>query len=61
MNPYIHRSHGKFLEKLIKKYKLGHIRQVAIWIPVTVTHWRSESSNVSLVVLDKLIFVKIKS
>ena len=33
MNPYIHRSHGKFLEKWIKKYKLGHIRQVAIRIP----------------------------
>ena len=40
---------------------IGRIRQVAIWISVTVTSWRSESSNVSLVVLDKLIFVKKKS
>ena len=38
-----------------------NLRQVAIWISVTVTSWRSESSNVSLVILDKLIFVKKKS
>ena len=32
------------------------IRQVAIWISVAPTSWKSESSNVSLVVLDKLLF-----
>ena len=30
-------------------------------ITQAVTSWRSESSNVSLVILDKLIFVKKKS
>ena len=39
---------------------LSHSRQVAIWISVTLTSLGSESSNVSLVVLDKLIFVKKK-
>ena len=32
------------------------IRHVAIWISVAPTSWKSESSNVSLVVLDKLLF-----
>ena len=49
-------SYSNFLEKWIKKYKLGHIRQVAICISVAPTSWKSESSNVSLVVLDKLLF-----
>ena len=44
------------LKKGIKQYILGHISQVAIWIPVTLTSWRSESSNMSLVILDKLLF-----
>ena len=49
------------MEKWIKQYKLGHIGRKAIWLSVTVTSWRSESSNISLVVLDKLKFVKKKS
>ena len=32
------------------------IRQVAIWILVALTFRKSESSNISLVVLDKLAF-----
>ena len=28
----------------------------AIWISMAVMSWRSESSNISLVVLDKLLF-----
>ena len=28
----------------------------AIWVSMAVTSWRSESSNISLVVLDKLLF-----
>ena len=38
------------------KYRLGHIRQVSIWISPVRTSWKSESSNISLVVFDKLIF-----
>ena len=49
------------MRKLIKQYDLVRIRQIAIWISVTETSCRSESSNVSLVVSDKLIFVKKKS
>ena len=30
------------------------IRQVAIWILVALTSWKSESSNIGLVVFDKL-------
>ena len=43
------------LEKGIKQYKVGRIRQVATYISVTLTSWRSESSNVSLVMLDQLM------
>ena len=32
------------------------IRQVAIWISVALTSWKSESSNISSVVLEKLLF-----
>ena len=46
------------MEKWIKQYRLGHIRQVAIWVSHIITSWRSDSSNISLVVyvLDKLLF-----
>ena len=47
------------LEKWIKQYRLGRIRKVAISISVAPTSWWSESSNVSLVVLDKLLFSHI--
>ena len=30
--------------------------RVAIWISMAKTSWRSESSNISLVILDKLLF-----
>ena len=33
---------------------------VAIWISMAVTSWRSESSNISLVVLNKLLFAPSK-
>ena len=33
------------------------IRQVAIWILVALTSWKSESSNIGLVVLEKLQFL----
>ena len=36
----------------MKQCKLGCIRQVTIWISVTVNSWRSESSNVGLVTID---------
>ena len=49
------------LEMWIKDYKLCHIRQVTNWISVAVNSWRSESSNISLVILYKLTFVKKKS
>ena len=39
--------------------ELGHIRKVAILISVAPTSRWSESSNVSLVVLDKLLFSHI--
>ena len=45
----------------MKQYKLGHIRHVAIWISPSVNSWRSESSNISLVVLNKLLFAPSKS
>ena len=47
---------GNLLEKGIKQYKLGHVIHVAIWILTSVNSWRSESSNISLVVLNKLLF-----
>ena len=50
------RKHSILLEKWIKQYKLGRIRQVAILNSPIVTSWRTESSNISLVVLDKLLF-----
>ena len=48
------------MEKEIKQYKLGHIRHVAIRISPSVNSWRSESSNISLVVLNKLLFAPSK-
>ena len=51
---------GNLLEKEIKQYKLGHIRHVAIRISPSVNSWRSESSNISLVVLNKLLFAPSK-
>ena len=50
------RKHSILLEKWIKQYKLGRIRQVAILNSPVVTSWRTESSNISLVVLDKLLY-----
>ena len=47
---------GKFLENWIKQYRLGHIRQVAIWVFPIITSWGTDSSNISLVVLDKLLY-----
>ena len=46
----VHSPCGNLLEKLIKQYKLGHIRQVAICISSPLNSWQSESSNKSLVV-----------
>ena len=46
------------MEKSFKQYKLGRIRHIAIWISVTVISWRSELSNLSLVLLHRLKFVK---
>ena len=43
------------LKKWIKKLRHGRIRQVAIPISCR-TSWRNESSNVSLVTLDKLLY-----
>ena len=48
------------LEKWLKQYKLGHIRQVAIPFSA-VNSRRSQSSNVSLVVLDKLLFSTLET
>ena len=50
------RKHSILLEKWIKQYKLGRIRQVAILNSPIVTSWRTESSNISLVILDKLLY-----
>ena len=36
---------GNLLEKCIKKYRLGCIRQVAIWIYLVVNSLRSEASD----------------
>ena len=49
-------SSRNLLEKWIKQYKLGCIRQITIWILVTLTSWKSESSNRSLFILDKFLF-----
>ena len=43
------------LKKWIKKLRHGRIRQVAIPISCR-TSWRNESSNVRLVILDKLLY-----
>ena len=48
--------HYNLLEKKIKKYRLGCIRQVAIWIFLVITSWKSDSSMISSVALDKSIF-----
>ena len=61
LNCYYNFSYSKYLEKWIKQYKLGRIRQVVIWISVSLTSWKSESSNVSLVVLDKVLLVTLSS
>ena len=52
----LRRRHSILLELCIKQYKLGRIRQVAILNSPVATSWRTESSNISLVVLDKLLF-----
>ena len=44
------------LEKSFKQYKLGSNRQGDIWISVAVTSWRRESSNISFIILDKLLY-----
>ena len=54
------RQDKHLLKRCIRQCGLGRIGQVAIWISVTVTSWRGESSNVSLVILDKLLFVLSK-
>ena len=38
----------------LRKCRLGRIKQVAILVSPIVNSWRSESSNLTLVVLDKL-------
>ena len=43
---YIH-TYVNLLEKWFKKYRLGRISQVAIWISQIISSWRSESSNIS--------------
>ena len=50
------RKHSILLEKWIKQYKLGRIGQATILNSPVVTSWRTESSNISLVVLDKLLY-----
>ena len=50
---------SNLLEKWFEEYKFGRIRKVAIWIYYAGKSWRSESSNVSSVVLDKLLFTHI--
>ena len=62
-NPFIGVFHyGGMLKKQVlnpQKGVSGHHSYklpLAIWISPVVTSWRSESSNRSLVVLDKLIF-----
>ena len=51
----------------IKEFDVGFGSQTAVLNfrlgsrTIAVTSWRSESSNVSLVILEKLIFVKKKS
>ena len=37
----------KFTNKLFMKYRLGHIKQYAMWISRILTSWRTESSNIS--------------
>jgi len=51
---YLDYSHRNLWEKWIKQYKLDLIRQVAVWISVVLTSWRSESSNISSVILHKV-------
>ena len=45
-------------QKSSSQYFIGSIScvSVAIWISMAVMSWRSESSNISWVVLDKLLF-----
>ena len=43
-----------------EQYKLGHIRQIAIWNFSAVNSLRSKSCNLSLVILDKLLFALSK-
>ena len=50
----------RIVEKEIKLCRFGRIRQVAFCILPAVKSWRSESSNVSLVVLDKLLSILSK-
>ena len=51
---YIHSPCGNLLKTRIMKYRLGHIRQVAIWISSVITSWINESSNNSFVEFNKL-------
>ena len=46
---------GKLLEKWIRQCRLGRIRQVTSGVSPIITSWRRDSSNISLVVLDKLL------
>ena len=39
---------GHICSQPIRQCKSGCIRQVAIWISVTLTSWKSESSNIRL-------------